>query len=103
MYFNDVEIDDVKNLEIAYDEIIFKRFNILNKMNIWPLLSAWHTSKAICITLLTIFSGYGIYDLTTYFSVCYLDKLEKVIDYLATCCVLEYLWIIIGIALNQYT
>ena len=57
----------------------------------------------MCVTLLTIFSGYGIYDLAAHFGVCYLDKLEKVIDYPATCRVLEYLWIIVGIALNQYT
>ncbi len=57
----------------------------------------------MCIILLTIFSGYEIYDLAAHFGVYYLDKLEKVIDYLATCHVLEYLWIIVGIVLNQYT
>src|SRR6266542_2962699 len=103
MYFNDVGIDSVENLEIACDEAIFRRFNTLNETNIRPLLGAWHTSKAMCVTLLTIFSGYGIYDLAAHFGVCYLDKLEKVIDYPATCRVLEYLWIIVGIALNQYT
>ena len=53
----------------------------------------------MCITLLIIFLEYGIYDLAAHFGVYYLDKLEKVIDYPATC-ILEHLWIIVGIALS---
>lgn len=100
MYFDDV---GVENLEVACDEAIFRRLNTLNKTNVRPLLGAWHTSKAMCITLLTIFSGYGIYDLAAHLGVNYLDKLEKVIDYSATCHVLEHIWVIVGIALSQYT
>ncbi len=103
MYFNDIGIDGVKNLEIACDEVIFRRFNTLNEMNIQLLLGAWHTLKAMYITFLMIFSEYRIYDLAAHFGVCYLDKLEKVINYSATYHVLDYLWIIISIALNQYT
>ncbi len=74
MYFNDVRIDGIENLEIAYDKAIFRRFNILNEINIQPLLDVWHTLKAMCITLLIIFSGYGIYDLAAHFGIYYLDK-----------------------------
>ena len=74
IYFNNVGIDGIENLEIAYDKAIFRRFNILNEINIQPLLDVWHTLKAMCITLLIIFSGYGIYDLAAHFGIYYLDK-----------------------------
>ena len=40
MYFNNVGIDDVENLEIVCDEAIFRRFNTLNETNIRSLLGA---------------------------------------------------------------
>jgi hypothetical protein len=35
----------------------------------------------MCSVLLTIFSGYGIYNMAAILGVAFLDKLEKVIDY----------------------
>jgi len=32
----------------------------------------------------------------------YLNKLEKVVDYLATCHILELIWAAVGIAINRY-
>jgi len=43
----------------------------------------------MCSALITIFSGYGIFNLAANLGVRYLDKLEKVVDYSATCRVLE--------------
>src|SRR6266540_7118512 len=56
----------------------------------------------MCSTLITIFSGYGIFNLTVTLSIRYLDKLERVIDYWATCRVLELIWIAVRIALCQH-
>jgi len=33
--------------------------------------------------------------------ICYLDKLEKVVNYQATCRVLELIWVAVGVALSQ--
>ena len=44
-------------------------------------------------------SGYGIANLAATLGVHYLDKLEKVVNYNATCHVLEYIWIATGIAI----
>ena len=52
--------------------------------------------------LITIFSGYGIFNLAANLGVRYLDKLEKVVDYLTTCHILELIWIAISIAINKY-
>ena len=56
----------------------------------------------MCSALITIFSGYGIFNLAANLGVCYLDKLEKVVDYSATCHVLELIWMAVGIAINKY-
>ena len=40
-------------------------------------------------TLITIFSEYGIFNLTANLGICFLDKLKKVVDYQATCRILE--------------
>jgi len=52
--------------------------------------------------LITIFSGYSIFNLAANISICFLDKLEKVVNYQATCHVLELIWIVIEIAIIQY-
>jgi len=64
------------------------------KENIRLLLGQWHTSKDMCSILITIFSGYGIFNLAA--------SLEKVVDYSATCHVLELIWAAVGIAINRY-
>jgi hypothetical protein len=91
MYFNDVRTSNSNNLDIACNEIIFRQLISYqkSKSNVRLLLGQWHISKDICSTLITIFSSYGIFNLTANLRVHYLDKLEKVIDYSATCCVLE--------------
>ncbi|CAJ0900037.1 14222_t:CDS:2 [Entrophospora sp. SA101] len=87
--------DSTGHLDLASDESIFRKLNKLNESEteISLLLGAWHTSKAMCGTLLTIFSGYGIYNLAANLGVSYLEKLEKVVDYSATCRVIEHIWI----------
>ena len=56
----------------------------------------------MCSALITIFSDYGIFNLAVNLEVHYLDKLEKVVDYLTTCHILELIWIAISIAINKY-
>ncbi|CAJ0639950.1 4408_t:CDS:1, partial [Entrophospora sp. SA101] len=65
MYYDDIGLDSTGHLDLASDESIFRKLNKLNESEteIRLLLGAWHTSKAMCGTLLTIFSGYGIYNL----------------------------------------
>jgi hypothetical protein len=56
----------------------------------------------MCSVLLTIFSGYGIYNMAAILGVAFLDKLEKVIDYWSTCCVLDLIWVAVGSAIHIY-
>jgi hypothetical protein len=104
MYFNDVGILNSNHLDIACDEAIFRRLISYNekKENIRLILGQWHTSKDMCSALITIFSGYGIFNLAANLGVRYLDKLEKVVDYQATCRVLELIWIAVGISISKY-
>jgi len=87
MYFDDLEIASNEHLYIACDELMFCRLIPLKEVNetVILLLGQWHTSKAICSALITIFSGYGIFNLAASLGVKYLDKLEKVADYQAIC------------------
>ena len=55
----------------------------------------------MCITLVRIFSGYGIFQLSTILGVLYFDKFEQAIDYSAACRVLELLWVGVGIAIHK--
>ncbi|GES82336.1 hypothetical protein GLOIN_2v1474502 [Rhizophagus clarus] len=52
--------------------------------------------------LINIFSGYGIANMAAKLGVRFLDKLEKVVDYSATCRVLELIWVAVGIAIFKY-
>ncbi|RIA84616.1 hypothetical protein C1645_832009 [Glomus cerebriforme] len=74
MYFNDVGLSNSNYLDIAYDEAIFRR-------------------------LITYFEKKD--NITANLGIHYLDKLEKVVDYQATCHVLELIWIAIGIAISE--
>jgi hypothetical protein len=93
MYYNDVGISN--HLDIVSNEAIFRKLISYHKKkdNVRLILGQWHTSKDMCSALITIFSGYGIFDLAANLGVCYLDKLEKVVDYQATCHVLELIWV----------
>ena len=57
----------------------------------------------MCSALLTIFSGYGIYNMAAVLGVVFLDKLEKVVDYRSTCRILDLIWIAVGSAIHIYT
>jgi len=85
MYFNDVapKNDNNKNIDVVCDEAIFRRLISYQeqKSEIRLMLGAWHTSKEICNTLITIFLGYRIFNMATCIRVRYLDKLEKVVNY----------------------
>ncbi|CAG8539347.1 17714_t:CDS:2 [Cetraspora pellucida] len=59
MYFDDVRLENTNHID--------------------------HTSKDMCSALITIFSGYGIFSLAARLGVLYLNKLEKVVNYSATC------------------
>ena len=104
MYFNDVGIDSLGHIDLAADEAIFRRLVSLHETHpeIRPLLGAWHTNKSMCTTLIAIFSGYGIFKFAAVLGVSYFDKLEKVVDYPATCRVLELIWVAVGIAITLY-
>ena len=104
MYFDDLEISNIDHLDIACDEAIFRRLISYheNKSNVRLFLGQWHTSKDMCSALIIIFSGYGIFNLAANLGVQYLDKLERVVDYSATFCVLELIWIAVSIAITQY-
>ncbi len=104
MYFQDVGISNSNYLDIACDEAIFRRLISYHENNSTArlFLGQWHTSKDMCSALITIFSGYGIFDFAAKLGVRYLDKLEKVVDYSATFRVLELIWVAVGIAIIQY-
>ena len=91
-------------IEVVCDEAIFRRVLkcYQNNSKIRPLLGQWHASKDMCNVLLTIFSGYGIYNMTAILGVVFLDKLEKVVDYRFTYCVLDLIWVAIGSAIHIY-
>ena len=87
MYYDDVGILNSNHLDVAYDEAIFRCLISYHeeKDNVRLLLDQWHTFKDMYSAIITIFSGYGIFNLAANLGVRYLDKLEKVIDYQATC------------------
>ncbi len=106
MYYGDVGIVNTGCLDIACDEAIFRRLisykdDNIDK-NVRPLLGQWHTSRDMCIVLINVFSGYGIANMAAKLGVRFLDKLEKVVDYQATCRVLELIWVAVGIAIFKY-
>ncbi|RHZ88408.1 hypothetical protein Glove_23g145 [Diversispora epigaea] len=103
-YFNDLKINNNSKIEVVGDEAIFRRIlkYYQNNSRIRPLLGQWHTSKDMCSVLLTIFSGYGIYNMAAVLGVVFLDKLEKVVDYRSTCRILDLIWIAVGSAIHIY-
>ncbi|CAG8590705.1 16645_t:CDS:2 [Gigaspora rosea] len=78
MYCNDLPHGCDENLYIACDQAIFGRLISYKEAHndVRLLLGQWHTSKDMCCTLITIFSGYGIYKLAPTLGVRYLDKFE---------------------------
>ncbi|RHZ84897.1 hypothetical protein Glove_74g143 [Diversispora epigaea] len=56
----------------------------------------------MCSALLVTFSSYGIYNFAALLGVKFLDKLEQVVDYRSTCCVLDFIWSAVSCALHIY-
>ena len=106
LYYEDVGITNTGCLDIACDEAIFHWLILYKEKNndkiVRSLLGQWHTSRNMCIALINIFSGYGIANIAAKLGVWFLDKLEKVVDYQATCRVLELIWVAVGIAIFKY-
>ena len=104
MYHDDLPRGNNDGLYIACDQAIFGRLISYKEIHedVRLLLGQWHTSKDMCSILITIFSGYGIFNLAASLGVRYLDKLERVVDYRVTYRVLELIWIAVGIALCQH-
>ncbi|RHZ69143.1 hypothetical protein Glove_290g67 [Diversispora epigaea] len=101
MYRDDLSISSNENLYVACDQAIFGRLISYKETHkdVRLLLGQWHTSKDMCSTLITIFSGYGIFNLAATLGARFLDKFEHVVDYRVTCRVLELIWVAVGIAL----
>ena len=104
MYRDELPHGCDERLYIACDQAIFGRLTSYKETHsdVRLLLGQWHTSKDMCSTLITIFSGYGIFNLAAVLGVRYLEKFEHVVDYRATCRVLELIWVAVGIALRQH-
>jgi hypothetical protein len=103
-YWNDVGLDITGHLDIFADQSIFQRLiKYHDKYDaVRVLLGQWHTSKDMCAALIAAFSAYGIFDMAALLGVRFLDKLDDVVDYVATCRVLELLWVAVGIAIHKY-
>ena len=52
--------------------------------------------------LITMFSGYGLFNMARILDVQFLDKLEKGIDFRATSRVLKLIWVSVFIAIHLY-
>ncbi|CAG8790173.1 4298_t:CDS:2, partial [Gigaspora rosea] len=77
MYRNDLPQSCDERLNIACDQAIFGRLIPYKETHndVQLLLGQWHTSKDMCSTLITIFSGYGIFNLAA--TLRYVKKEEK--------------------------
>ncbi|PKK58017.1 hypothetical protein RhiirC2_796988 [Rhizophagus irregularis] len=104
MYENEISIGNNDYINVVADEAIFRRGISFCKTNnkIKMILGQWHTSKDIMSTLITIFSGYGIFNMAGILGVRFLDKLEKGVDFRATSKVLELIWVAVGLAIHLY-
>ncbi|PKB92601.1 hypothetical protein RhiirA5_387670, partial [Rhizophagus irregularis] len=104
MYENEISIGNNDYINVVADEAIFRRGISFCKTNnkIKMILGQWHTSKDMMSTLITIFSGYGIFNMAGILGVRFLDKLEKGVDFRATSKVLELIWVAVGLAIHLY-
>ncbi|CAJ0745031.1 15688_t:CDS:2 [Entrophospora sp. SA101] len=94
-----------KYLDIASDQSIFQRLEKYKEYinpNSRIILGQWHTNLDMCSVLITIFSGYGIYNIASALGVKYLTNFQKIVDYRAALKTLELIWTILGITLNIY-
>lgn len=102
MFLQDFNLNNNKYIDIVSDEAIFRRTKLYleNHMHTRIILGQWHTSKDMCSVLITIFSGFGIFNLAAALGTKFLDKLEAIVDYRSTCRVLEMIWFVVGVALH---
>ena len=87
MFLQDFNLDHNKYIDIVSDEAIFRRtiLYLENHAHTRIILGQWHTSKDMCSVLITIFSGFGIFNLAAALGAKFLDKLEAIVDYRSTC------------------
>ncbi|CAJ0851417.1 2942_t:CDS:2, partial [Entrophospora sp. SA101] len=101
---NDTEVKNGydKRLDIVADEAIFRRLVRYKKGHpkVFPMLGQFHTNKEMLAVLISAFSGYGIFNIAAKLGSRFLDKLDDVADYRATCRTIELLWVATGIAIN---
>ncbi|POG72422.1 hypothetical protein GLOIN_2v1829825 [Rhizophagus irregularis DAOM 181602=DAOM 197198] len=92
MYQNEI---DSEYINVVADKAIFRRSISYCKKNekTKMILGQWHTNKDMMSTLITIFSGYEIFNMAGILGVQFLDKLEKCVDFRATSRVLELIWV----------
>ena len=83
MFLQDFNLDNNKYIDIVSDEAIFRRTirYLETHTHTRIILGQWHTNKDMCSVLITIFSGFGIFNLAAALGTKYLDKLEAVVDY----------------------
>ena len=96
-YYKDLGLMDEYNLDIWADQAIHSHLvHIKNNeeysCKLWLGLGQWHTSKAMCSALITLFSSYGLYNCALELGVKYPEKLEVNTDYWSTCNILETMW-----------
>ncbi|GES82488.1 hypothetical protein GLOIN_2v1829825 [Rhizophagus clarus] len=104
MYANEIGIENDGYINVVADEAIFRRDISFCKSNNKTkiILDQWHTNKDMMSALITIFSGYGIFNMAGILGVRYLDKLEKGVDFRTTSKVLELIWAAVGLAIHLY-
>ncbi|POG70802.1 hypothetical protein GLOIN_2v1478984 [Rhizophagus irregularis DAOM 181602=DAOM 197198] len=104
MYKNEIGMENNEYINVVADEAIFRRGISYCKTNqkTKMILGQWHTNKDMMMALITIFSGYGIFNMAGILGIRFLDKLEKGVDFRATSRVLELIWISVGIAIHIY-
>ncbi|GBC53624.2 hypothetical protein GLOIN_2v1881008 [Rhizophagus irregularis DAOM 181602=DAOM 197198] len=104
MYKQDFNLGLDDYLDVVADEAIFRR--LIKQRKIWPklrpILGQWHTSKDMCGVLIVLFSSYRIFELAKVSGVKFLDKLDKIVDYHFTVCVLELIWCAVTISICIY-
>ncbi|RIA89763.1 hypothetical protein C1645_824334 [Glomus cerebriforme] len=102
MFLQDFSLDNNKYIDIVSDEAIFRRTIHYIETHAYTriILGQWHTSKDMCSVLITIFSGFGNFNLAAALETKFLDKLEAVVDYQSTCRVLEMIWFVVEVAIH---
>src|SRR6266511_1292351 len=107
MFREDILSDEAetnKCLFLVADEAIFRKLVNYNKQypEVLPMLGQFHTNREMLVVLISAFSGYGIFNLAAKLGTKFLDKLDNVVDYRATCRTIELLWVAVGIAIHKY-